>query len=250
MAKFLLYLNEKIVPNHVIQGGSYSDPMEQEFLPQSDIKSHLNDMMKHFDMKHFNNNYYHPRKTITEYKDNSVKFNRHLRENSIAYLVSHQNFKDHIKNLDDITSYRIKKPLLVYRGFGHDDNDMKKIHSLPRGRIIHDLGYTGTSLSPAIAYINGTSGKSPVLKNIENFPMNVKHIAQIHLPTGTHGFYIDGIEHDRPLLRKENEFLLHRGSSFRVLGHSIKKIFLDSGYPQDFRPHVHVMHLGLIHQNV
>ncbi len=164
----------------------------------------------HEHRKSFNNQHAH---YLGRYKDQSSVFNQAHRLKS---KVKKERFKDMTKHMDHITSQKIKHPMEVHRGFGSDFDVTK----LKTGSHFTDHGYTGTSLSKHIASGFADGSYDPETKKYS------KHLAHIHVPAGAKGHYLDLENHphsNKSFLGKESEheFLLHRGTKFKV-GHHEK----------------------------
>lgn len=213
MFNFKLFLNEKRDPSKQIYGGSYNNPINSSFSPENDFDADW-EHADNFDNSHFD--------MIRDYKKGHI-INDVLRDNR----GETKHFPDELKSLDYVTSARTKKPITVYRGFHyvrsrHDSPDLVNIR---RGRILHDRGYTGTSLDPALAIKHG------------QLYQGQPHIAQIHVPANTKGFYIEPFSPFSPaFFSNEKEFLFHRGTKFRVIGHSVRFS------KNDTKP-IHVVHM-------
>jgi hypothetical protein len=100
---------------------------------------------------------------IKEYK-NSSEINSKLR-NSARKLEDKDDI-EHVKYLDAVTSHKTDKDMHVYRGFKNNF----QIHNLHPGHIIHDKGYTGTSLEYNVARGEGLSilNKSKIKNIVKN----------------------------------------------------------------------------------
>lgn len=218
---FKQFLSEKLVPTGQIFGGTVAHPLEKNFPTDYlnnqfvDVKSGKNLHQEPF-FSDFTPEHTH---TLFNYKTNSHQYNGILRA-KVKPDVS-DDFNDDIKRLDHITSHRIIRPLIGYRGYGFygSQNRLNLDKFSRKGSVIHDRGYTGTSLSWRHAL--GFSDKTP---------KGMRRIAEIHMPIGTKGFYIEPYND-----HGEKEFLLHRGTKFRVIGHSIRS-------ENDHTP-VHVVHM-------
>mgnify|MGYP001362381856 FL=1 len=133
--------------------------------------------------------------------------------------------RDVVSDLDKVTSHVMQKPLTVYRGF--DEAIQAKMRSLKPGHTFVDRAFVSTSHDPAIAHrFSEWSGSET--------------IAKIYVPEGSRGYHLD--RHDFGHQKKEeSEFLLARGTKFRVVKHS-KGIVRRGG--EDHR--VHVVHLEVV----
>lgn len=116
---------------------------------------------------------------------------------------------EHFHALDRITGKPTKTDMHVYRGFSNFP-----VHEMKPGTEFIDHGYTGTSrdVRTATSFSHLTGGPKPM-----------DHIARIHVPAGTKAHYLDHPTAEQPsesMHSRENEILLHRGTRFRVMGHS------------------------------
>lgn len=153
--------------------------------------------------------------------------NIHVRSDHFESLDT----KTHVDDVDHLTSAHTIHPMHVYRGFRSGIGFHKDAKP---GDIYQDHGFTGTSLKSHIA-IN-FSGMSATKEHGD-----VRHVAKIYVPPGTKGHYID--VDGRSSYSSEKEFLLHRGTHFKVLGHSIHKDTVSNSEK------IHVLHLEVIGQH-
>lgn len=180
-----------------------------------------------FPGENFEDHYYNINKThknlktvINDYKNLSYDSNDELRSSKINDLL-----RKNIRPLDDLTSYSTKRPHDVYRGMKPEH--IGNIENYIPGKIIHDKGFTGTTPDPNIATRFAPRDEHP------------NHVIfHIHVPKGTKGFFIDHNRSGR--FSEEKEFLLRRGSHFKILGHTIHK---------DIYPSIHVIHMTVHHQD-
>lgn len=142
--------------------------------------------------------------------------NEHLRKNKGHDPNSARDFvNDSIKHMDHATHHKTTKDMTVWRGFKHE-----QARELEPGTHHKDHGYISTSINSHIAerfggHLTGT-----------------KHIAKIHVPAGTKGHYV-GREP-----AGENEFILHRGTTFKVHHHSY-----------DSEKKIHTVHMSVHSQD-
>jgi hypothetical protein len=151
--------------------------------------------------KSFSANHLHH---IKNYKELSLPINDYHRLSK----KRSERLDDDTKHLDHVTSHKTSHDFHAYRAFGGHD-----VSHLEQGDIIHDKGYTGTSLQTSVPHSiarHEASIRSSVHKT---------HgvVAYIHIPKGTKGYYLD---HHSGTYSHEKEFLLHRGTHFKVTGHS------------------------------
>jgi hypothetical protein len=130
------------------------------------------------------------------------------------------------KLLDHVTSQKIAHPLTVYRGLG----DSVDISKLKPGSTRKDRGYASTTLHPDIA---SAFAKHGLMKGKRMF-----HIAKITVPAGSKGHMLDINRGEAE--EREEEFLLHRGTHFKVTHHSIEPHHSD---PSQF---FHVTHMHVV----
>lgn len=148
---------------------------------------------------------------IEHYKEDSYELNGQLRENKgrIKAGYGFENFK---RGLDKITSHRTSQDYTVFRGI-HTNKDIHglvpvikgkptRFHDMKPGQEFTDHGYTGASLSPTRA---------------QGFSHNSKDVFRIHVPKGSMAHYFDAHSNSHA---HEKEMVLHRGSRFRVKGHT------------------------------
>lgn len=142
------------------------------------------------------------------------------------------NYKQRVDNMDKLTSAKTIVPMHGYRGFA-DGVGFRKYAKV--GDVFQDHGFTGLSLKRHIANTFAGSSRD---EGIEH-----SNIAKIYLPVGTKGHYIDADKDSG--LAHEDEFVLHRGTHFRVLGHTFHKS--PSGLNGSNFNH-HILHLEVVGQ--
>lgn len=173
----------------------------------------------------------HERRALNAYKGSSSPYNRALRHGRSVEgggrVLEIQggrggDYRDHksrmanIEGLDSLTSRRIPRDLTLYKGVDAD----AKFHELKPGKHFIDHGYTGASLDPRVA-LGFSGGYSYGHGNPENLERH-SPIARIHVPAGLKGHYLDVTDdHGNS---EEKEFLLHRGTLFRVNGHYTSRV--------------------------
>lgn len=195
------------------------------------------------------------RGTILDYKQDSGVFNSHLRmaEKTPDSLHLHSGYGDMSRydKMDKITSNPTPRDHTVWRGATLRSG----IHKLKPGSEFTDHGYTGTSFSRGTARsFAGDHDRSPSSPDDarpgpfqQADPRVPKHfdgaaiVARIHVPAGTRAHYLD-VHPDTP--HPENELTLHRGTRFRVTGHSLHR---DSDLP--LAPSTHVVHMEVVGQH-
>lgn len=189
-----------------------------------------------------------------EYKIYSTGVNDFLRkgrrESSMLYEKS-------IPALDRITSLPTLGSITGYRGFGTGF----PIHHMVVGHEFTDHGYTGISRKVTVAapasYVHAdhqTHWELNAPKDVGAVPpghplANHHTIAHIYVPPGTKGHLLDMPDHRPAANGQEHEFLLHRGTRFRVMGHS--KATLDTHtFPFFDKNHtnLHIVHLNVVGQ--
>lgn len=161
--------------------------------------------------EHLSNTDHNERGYYGVYKGDSEELiNRHLR-NSAAHTDSLINLMDHkipiLNHMHKMTSFKTQHDATVYRGF----EDGYGFHTDAKpGQIYQDHGFTNTTHKPYIAHkFAGTTSD-------EN-GNTLKTVAKIHVPKGSMGHFIDIAPN---AYSHESEFVLHRGTKFKVLGHS------------------------------
>lgn len=175
----------------------------------------------------------------------------------------------HTKHLDHITSLHTKHDMTFYRGFGH----AFPTHEMEPGKEFVDHGYTGMSRKPQVAigasypllakhgwsgqgHVGAAASMSPEHYVDDDHPLAHHYsIAQIHVPAGAKGHLLDHPHFTNTPLRHEEEFLLHRGTKFRILGHSSNDHGVAhipthqlSVFPQHPNPKIHVVHMEAVDQ--
>lgn len=184
------------------------------------------------------------RRMLSTYKIDSEPLNSRLRnkdrhENG-QILVPYQSHLKDYADLDHATSNTIDHHFFAWRGlYPHVARQMET------GKIWQDHGYTGLSLSRTTAGgFAGLHDNPKVREKVNNSPVIM---ARVHITPGTKGFYIN---HSKAYpLSHEKEFLLHRGTQFQVIGHSINhypktKSFL--GHDIDYGQTQHIIHLRTV----
>jgi hypothetical protein len=170
---------------------------------------------------------------IMHYKDSSDSLNGYLRRGVYTSLSKN------IPYLDAVTSHKTKHGFLAYRAIdpaswtrqdhrGRYDTHEILIKRFPVRAIHHDRGFTGTSISLEQAMIfgfdapmkYGVDNSKPGVAEIGGHRRYVTPIAEINVKPGTKGHYLDTSEREYHQGHEEHEFLLHRGTAFRVTGHS------------------------------
>lgn len=163
-----------------------------------------------------------------EKENNKLKFkqddNAHLKDGEKKDWHSHDDddhdeddddhhqdhdIQQHIHNLDHVTSNKTTEGHTVYRG-GHPGDRTK----FPIGHEFTDHGYSSTSFRKSVA--------SGFAKNHKTHNgVHKEHIHVLHLKPGTKGHYFDvhGEDSDHSN-HEEKEFVLHRGTRFKVTHHS------------------------------
>lgn len=140
---------------------------------------------------------------------------------------------DHIHHLDSATNHRTVEHHVVFRG-GHPGDKTK----FPIGHEFTDHGFISTSFSHHTA--KGFSKAYPTKKDAHGYAekKHKDHVHVIHVPKGSRGHYFDvnGEDSDHSN-HTEKEFVLHRGTKFKVTHHS-----------ED--PHAHYIHSRIVKQGI
>ncbi len=157
------------------------------------------------------------------YKIRSKQLNTALRQKKHDNLEEH-----HVKqtqHLDHVTSHRIHSDMTLFRGGLKKGQDHT---NFPVGHEFTDHGYTSTAVKHLMA--REVFANRPVRKTGENrWEMYHKPIVHvIHAPKGTKGHFVDVKdinENGKQVKAKhpnsdEDEFILHRGTRFKVTHHS------------------------------
>ena len=148
---------------------------------------------------------------VADYQMDSSRLNEPLRANR-GLSDKHNEQRD---NLDHVTNYPLKHDTVMYRG------SSAAFQHLPKGSEFKDKAYTGTSTDPRIAKYFGYKSEGDTHKTV----------ARIFLKKGQKGAYLP---HSKPKATEENrlhsdgldrekEFLLPRGTHYKVIGHSTHK---------------------------
>jgi ADP-ribosyltransferase exoenzyme len=137
------------------------------------------------------------------------------------YHTPDNDYQDYLDNkihhLDNATNHRTVEPHTVFRG-GHPGD----IHRFPIGHEFTDHGYSSTSFNMhtarGFAKTKNVNAHKPEGDTYGNRKFkDIVHV--IHAPEGTRGHYLD-IDPNRHSNSSEAEFLLHRGTKFKVTHHS------------------------------
>lgn len=171
---------------------------------------------------------------ITNYKVDSNKLNTKLREDKhlpVNHSKKSSASKPMVEHLDHATNHKLTKPLIVYRGSQGKDNAGDAAFQNV-GHEFTDHGYTSTTTSHRIAH--SFSNRFPSKHEHSD------HIFAIHLKPGDKAHHVD--MHPVPDDDiDENEILLHRGTRFRVIGHT--------SHDDGRNSKIHVTHLRVVSQN-
>lgn len=211
------------------------DHAELSTTPHPDVEEPHKDNMAHWENhlhvireKHGQTNVWgNPVLTsLHHYKEDSYSyFNNHLRDH-YAHTPSDiwvdDGVHERVAHLEHLTSLTVKKPLNVYRGFGsHRDLTHMRV-----GQHFIDHGFTGTSFRKDMGHSYGLYNHGEHWDEREKVFKKQKlegytSFARIHVPAGSKGFYLDHPKAQSPL-ESEKEFVLHRGTRFRCIGHSLE----------------------------
>lgn len=160
---------------------------------------------------------------LRKYKIHSDSLNEKLRKDKPIPEKHYEKSlasKEQVDSLDKITSHKLTSPMTVFRGAqGRHAPSAKKFKTV--GHEFTDHGYTSTSTSPGMA---------------AEFSEK-EHVFAIHLKPGDKAHHFDAHPNSNSY---ESEIVLHRGTRFRVAGHS--KISV-KGVPHK------VTHLHVVSQN-
>ena len=150
------------------------------------------------------------KKVVDNYRVYGMAINSALRKDKPLYDPiyqadrTNQNTLDRLDELMNLPEAIVSKGVTVQRGFG----DITPGPGLPRvkffadkavGDVFQDKGFVSTSVDPDFRWQKGT-------------------MVTIRVPPGARGLYIG---------RKEKEFLLNRGTSFRVVQNDTNGIILE-----------------------
>jgi hypothetical protein len=153
------------------------------------------------------------KQSIGFYKDDEyAHINNHLRglKADTKYgSYKKETIKKHINNLSDVTSGRVKTPIVTYRGQEH----AAEKHKFPIGATFKDKGFVSTSLDHRKA-------KEFVTEN----PNRPTHLFKIHLKPGDKAHHIDQHVHESgSFFENEHEIVVHKGTTFKVTHHEYNK---------------------------
>lgn len=187
------------------------------------------------------------RSVINMYKSDSGPFNRSLRKSTksqgsivpskSSHYTDSQTHAANLKNIkmmQEVTSHPTPSHMTVFKGVDADAG----FHMMKPGQHFIDHGFAGTSFDPKMS-LNEFSGTNSDHRNLSGR----KILAKIHVPAGSQGHFLDVDQNHR--LSHEKEFLLQRGSRFRVNGHYTSEIPAGG----DFDHRAHVIDMTLVGQH-
>lgn len=248
-----------LIPLHH-QNESVIQRQKPEEIDYNNLPEHYDDAYKHnlghifptiLDADHHRMFEEHVKRTSNEnlvhydhgmkYKQDSMEFiNRHLRDTSnhkdgMIHLptsggedsIHNKFYNNHV--MEKMTNLVTPKGFTVYRGFrlGKGVTTIMK-----KGDMFHDHGFTGTSLDPNQTHMFA-----------DNDHHGRKITAAIHVTPGMKGHYLD-VDEMRSDYPEEKEYLLHRGTQFKVLGHSIATSMIGNIGLEH-----HIIHMQTVHQH-
>lgn len=196
------------------------------------------------------------------YKNNSTSVNHRLRHGVPSPYLPRNDGDSFIKHLDRITSLPLSEPVTLYRGF----NLEFPIHRLRPGDSFVDHGFVGTSRKFDAVKQHGYPHLDPKKDPVYDYPQlgtegplkGMTTLAVIHAPEGTRGHLLDIHENEKSkspgeIFGDEHEFLLGRGTRFRVRKRAILHGFGTRQFPwhdHDMRRRekFHVIHLDVTGQ--
>lgn len=160
----------------------------------------------------------------TEYKVEN-HYNHHNPEDGPEEppFMDHGHMVHHVKDMKEVTNHPTQHSFKAYRGMvGTDMSHLKE------GDTFKDKGFTSTSTNPETGLVSGTRNfKSKQGQPAVNF--------RIHITPGTKGHFISAHDYSLKLEhRGEDEFVLHPGTTFKVLGKSSYKSHYDNGAEHHF----------------
>lgn len=220
-------LNEELADTHdkaLDLGPSVKEP----HVLHPENRDHFNDHHKNLSQGH--------RKSIAEYKTNSTPINDLHRKPDTRNRDGAEYLEKHSKRLDKVTNVKTKRDMHGYRAFGGALN----VEDLKKGKTFKDNGFTGLSLHHSIAH---NFSKEHVHED-ETGQHHHHYVARVHVPKGTKAHYLDNnyADHNH---KSEKELLLHRGTTFKVIGHSghSEKIGEQWKTSKPIYRHNHIVHL-------
>lgn len=142
---------------------------------------------------------------------NGMFLNRALRSDEEGAM---RDYGSKISELDETMARtpNITESITVYRGVGGGDNMPPEFEDLQVGDVFSDAGFVSTSLDPSTAASFGGSG--------QRSPENQGTVFRINVPANSEGIFPNswlGLGKDGNSAAAEWEFLLPRGSAFKVL---------------------------------
>lgn len=195
-------LNEELADTHD-KALDLGPGVKEPHVLHPEHKKHFNDHHKNLSPEH--------KDSVAEYKFNSTPINRlHRNPETRAYNTS-DHYEKQSKRLDKVTSVKTKYEMHGYRAFG----GALKVDDLKKGTTFKDHGFTGLSLHHDIAH---NFSKEHVHEDETGHHYH-NYVARVHVPKGTKAHYLDN-DHARHDHKSEKEVLLHRGTTFKVVGHS------------------------------
>lgn len=146
-------------------------------------------------------------KALKEYKYTPDAFHGYLRHDRVRGLVSKEELDNFISTIDEMftcdnKAYTLEKPTKLYRALQQDlsSDDIDQLSRV--GGIYTDKSFVSTSTDLAVA--KRFNGGSPIL--------------EINVPAGTKYLDMDKLFNIQMRRWREDEYLLNRGSKFKVTG--------------------------------
>ena len=229
-------------------GGHGKDVFNPKVIDEHEIDPHESHKMSNEDDEEFINHHdslssvHHD--LISRYKDSSEGINAPLRQNKGFHSDKNDwdQHRRHVALLDQVTSHKTKKDMHAYRSFGGSI----PLADMKAGATFTDHGYTGCSLhhSTAEDFAKVHDSYTPHPKD-PNLKMRNTHtyVAKIRIPGGTKAHFLDNASANHDNL-DEHEVLIHRGTTYKVVGHSVIPPHHDDPHPC----YRHIVHLEVHHQ--
>lgn len=155
-----------------------------------------------------------------------------------------------IHHLDKaLNGHRTTEDHHVFRSFGGSLD----VGKLKKGAVIHDHAYVSASHSHQVAS-DFAGDRSTVHRKGEDGTDHYHHfIAKIHIPKGTKAHHLDNNEAKGHWMHpngNEDEVLIHRGTHFKVTGHSVHSKEPTSWKGWDGKDNKEQHHYHLVHMKV
>ena len=195
---------------------------------------------------------------VREYKSNSYdainkrlrksKGDVHLPGDKDSWSASdHHNTIHHLDKT--LNGHKTTEDHHVYRSFGGSLN----VGDLKKGATIHDHAYVSASHSHEVAS-EFAGDRSTIHHHDDQGTHHFHHfVAKIHVPKGTKAHHLDNAEARKHYAHSnghEDEMLIHRGTTFKVTGHSVHSKEPTSWKDWNGKENKEQHHYHLVHMKV